>query len=179
MNKADKSPKNTGSIVQIIGPVVDVEFAAGNLPNIYDALEIADGHDKLTLEVQQHLGENVVRALALGSTDGLKRETPVKNTEVPISVPVGVETLGRIFNVVGETGVGALALGSTDGLKKETPVKNTEVPISVPVGVETLGRIFNVVGETVDGKGEVKAKKYYPIHRSSPPLTEQETKPQI
>src|SRR3989338_9504339 len=121
MNKADKSPKNTGSIVQIIGPVVDVEFAAGNLPNIYDALEIADGHDKLTLEVQQHLGENVVRALALGSTDGLKRETPVKNTEVPISVPVGVETLGRIFNVV---------------------------------------------GETVDGKGEVKAKKYYPIHRS-------------
>ncbi|OGD93620.1 F0F1 ATP synthase subunit beta [Candidatus Curtissbacteria bacterium RIFCSPHIGHO2_01_FULL_41_44] len=134
MNKADKSPKNTGSIVQIIGPVVDVEFAAGNLPNIYDALEIADGHDKLTLEVQQHLGENVVRALALGSTDGLKRETPVKNTEVPISVPVGVETLGRIFNVV---------------------------------------------GETVDGKGEVKAKKYYPIHRSSPPLTEQETKPQM
>jgi F-type H+-transporting ATPase subunit beta len=99
---------NTGKIVQVIGPVVDVEFdpAAGAFPKIYDALEITfpvDGQDvKLTLEVQQHLGENWVRAIAMSSTEGLKRGMSVVNTGAPISVPVGEGILGRIFNVVGE-----------------------------------------------------------------------------
>ena len=98
MDKTDKSSPNTGHVVQIIGPVIDVEFASGNLPDIYDALKI----DSLTLEVQQHLGENQIRSIALGPTDGIKRGQPVVNTNEPIHVPVGTETLGRIFNVVGE-----------------------------------------------------------------------------
>ena len=99
---------NLGKIVQIIGPVVDVEFdtAQGTLPKIYDALEIdfaPDGQSgKLTLEVQQHLGERWVRAIAMSSTEGLKRGMQVVNTAAPISVPVGEGVLGRIFNVVGE-----------------------------------------------------------------------------
>jgi F-type H+/Na+-transporting ATPase subunit beta len=99
---------NLGKIVQIIGPVVDIEFepSQGDLPNIYDALEIdfaPEGQTgRLTLEVQQHLGERWVRAIAMSSTEGLKRGMQVVNTAAPISVPVGEGVLGRIFNVVGE-----------------------------------------------------------------------------
>jgi F-type H+/Na+-transporting ATPase subunit beta len=98
---------NTGKIVQVIGPVVDVEFnPQEGLPKIFDALEInfkaAKGPVKLTLEVQQHLGENWVRAIAMSSTEGLQRGMDVLNTAAPISVPVGEGVLGRIFNVVGE-----------------------------------------------------------------------------
>ncbi len=134
-----KTSSNTGHIVSIIGPVIDVEFTSGNVPAIYNALEIKNSSraavdTKLILEVQQHLGENVVRTIALGPTDGVKR-----NMEAV----------------------------------------DTNAPISVPVGEETLGRIFNVFGEPVDGKGPVKAKKRYPIHRKAPTLEEQETKQEI
>ncbi len=92
-----------GKIVQIIGPVIDVEFSEENLPEIYDALEItgADGNKTVT-EVQQLLGENKVRSVAMSSTDGLKRGMAVKNTQNPIKVPVGKGILGRILNVLGE-----------------------------------------------------------------------------
>lgn len=93
--------KNKGIIKQVIGPVVDVAFDAG-LPNIYDALTVKLGKEDLVLEVEQHLGGNVVRAVAMGSTDGLKRGQEVIATGQPISVPVGKETLGRMFNVLGE-----------------------------------------------------------------------------
>src|SRR3990167_6993515 len=131
---AQKPNSRSGKIVQIIGPVVDVEFEQGNLPDIYSALEIKTGKEQLVCEVEQHIGENMVRTLALGSTDGLKR---------------GLE------------------------------VKDTRAPIQVPVGKETLGRIFNVIGAPIDNKGEVKTQKLYPIHRESPSLVEQETKPEI
>ncbi|OGD85635.1 F0F1 ATP synthase subunit beta [Candidatus Curtissbacteria bacterium RBG_13_35_7] len=124
----------TGIITQIIGPVVDAEFPAGKLPEIYNALEVKKGEEKIVLETQQHLGDNQVRAVALASTDGLKR---------------GI------------------------------PVVNTAAPISVPVGKETLGRILNLTGKAIDGKSEVKAKKYYPIHRDPPTLAEQETKLEV
>ncbi|GGP25801.1 F0F1 ATP synthase subunit beta [Silvimonas amylolytica] len=88
-----------GKIVQIIGPVVDVEFPRDNLPKVYDALKLAD--PDLTLEVQQQLGDGVVRAIAMGTTDGLKRGLLVSNTHAPISVPVGKATLGRIMDVLG------------------------------------------------------------------------------
>ena len=101
MTKVDRSNKPSGHIVQIIGPVVDVEFEKGNLPDIYSALEINTGKEQLICEVEQHIGENIVRALALGSTDGLKRGLEVRDTRAPIQVPVGKETLGRIFNVFG------------------------------------------------------------------------------
>jgi len=91
-----------GTIVQVIGPVVDIRFEAGSLPGIYNALVISEA--KLTLETQQHLGDNTVRAIALGSTDGLRRGMEVKDTGDAIMVPVGEKTLGRIMNVLG-TGI--------------------------------------------------------------------------
>ncbi len=93
---------NTGKITQVIGVVVDVQFDQ-QLPAIYNALEInLEKGKKLVLEVQQHLGANSVRTVAMGSTDGVARGTEVVDTGAPISVPVGPETLGRMFNVVGE-----------------------------------------------------------------------------
>ncbi len=91
---------NLGKVTQIIGAVVDVEFPRNAMPKIYDALKIEDAG--LTLEVQQQLGDGVVRTIAMGSTDGLRRGVGVLNTGAPISVPVGKATLGRIMNVLGE-----------------------------------------------------------------------------
>lgn len=92
-----------GEIIQVIGPVIDVEFSSGELPKIYDALEILnDNGTKTTAEVQQLLGQNVVRSVAMSSTDGLKRGMKVINTKAPIKVPVGDGILGRILNVLGE-----------------------------------------------------------------------------
>merc|ERR1712087_187827 len=92
----------TGYISQIIGPVVDVEFPSGDLPKIYNAIVVGEGESSVTCEVQQLLGSNKVRAVSMTSTDGLKRGAAVVNTGAPITVPVGVPTLGRIFNVLGE-----------------------------------------------------------------------------
>jgi F-type H+-transporting ATPase subunit beta len=91
-----------GKIVQIIGPVVDVEFTLKELPAIYNALEIVSGKNKLILEVQQHLGDSVVRAVGISPTDGLKRGQEVSDTGSPITVPVGEKVLGRLLNVYGE-----------------------------------------------------------------------------
>jgi F-type H+-transporting ATPase subunit beta len=90
---------SSGKVVEIIGAVVDVEFPRGEMPKVYDALKI--GETGLTLEVQQQLGDGVVRAIAMGSTDGLKRGVEVESTGAPISVPVGQGTLGRIMDVLG------------------------------------------------------------------------------
>jgi F-type H+-transporting ATPase subunit beta len=89
-----------GKIVQVIGAVVDVEFAKDSIPQIYDALKVDEAG--LTLEVQQQLGDGIVRTIAMGTSDGIKRGFEVKNTGAPISVPVGEKTLGRIMNVLGE-----------------------------------------------------------------------------
>lgn len=128
--------KNEGKILKIAGPVVDVKFE-GEVPQVNEALEIDLGKDKkLVLEVAFTLGDGEVRALALGPTDGLSR--------------------GMI-------------------------TRRTHSPIKVPVGMPTLGRIFNVLGETIDGGGKITEKglSYDKIHKEAPPLTEQETKPQI
>ena len=90
---------STGNIVEIIGAVVDVEFPRGAVPRVYDALNV--GETGLTLEVQQQLGDGVVRSIAMGSSDGLKRGLEVSNTGAPITVPVGEKTLGRIMDVLG------------------------------------------------------------------------------
>jgi F-type H+-transporting ATPase subunit beta len=91
---------SSGQIVQIIGAVIDVEFSREDIPKVYDALIVTS--TGLTLEVQQQLGDGIVRAIAMGSSDGLSRGLEVENTESPIMVPVGEETLGRILNVLGE-----------------------------------------------------------------------------
>nr|QCI08475.1 ATP synthase CF1 subunit beta [Spermothamnion repens] len=91
-----------GSVIQIIGPVLDIEFTSGQLPKVFNALKIQGLDDIITCEVQQLLGDNKVRAVAMSSTEGLKRGTEVIDTGNPITVPVGIPTLGRIFNVLGE-----------------------------------------------------------------------------
>ena len=90
---------SSGRIVQIIGAVIDVEFNREDVPQVYDALQV-DGTET-TLEVQQQLGDGIVRTIAMGSTEGLKRSMPVTSTGAPISVPVGTATLGRIMDVLG------------------------------------------------------------------------------
>ena len=93
----------TGKIVQVIGTVVDVEFPPDGMPSVYNALETSIGDDKLVLEVEQHIGNNWVRCLALGPTEGLRRGIDAVDTGDAISVPVGDPTLGRLFNTLGET----------------------------------------------------------------------------
>ena len=96
------SKKAIGKITQVIGPVVDVRFEDGQLPELLNALEIENGGQTMTVEVAQHIGDNVVRCIAMSSTDGLTRGAGVVDTGKGITVPVGNETLGRIFNVLGE-----------------------------------------------------------------------------
>src|SRR5499433_831931 len=118
---------STGKIVQIIGPVVDVEFPGGYLPSIYNALKIrreVDGHgEEITAEVAQHLGESTIRAVAMQPTDGLMRGMPVEDTGQPISVPVGREVLGRILNVVGEPvdGMGPVTASQRYAIHRPAP----------------------------------------------------------
>ncbi|MBP3293036.1 MAG: F0F1 ATP synthase subunit beta, partial [Clostridia bacterium] len=93
---------NIGRVTEVKGPVIDVRFEEGALPEILSALEIMVGERKLIAEVAQHIGDNVVRCIAMSSTDGLVRGTKAADTGRTISVPVGEQTLGRIFNVLGE-----------------------------------------------------------------------------
>jgi F-type H+-transporting ATPase subunit beta len=93
---------STGEIVSVIGPVLDIRFEDGNLPNIYNAIKIPMGSDVITAEVMQHLGNNTVRCVSMSSTDGLVRGMKATDTGDPIKVPVGKEVLGRVFNVIGE-----------------------------------------------------------------------------
>ena len=104
----------TGVVSQVMGPVVDVRFEDGQLPAIFNALTIEKGDKTLTVEVAQHIGDNIVRCIAMASTDGLRRGTPVIDTGRTINVPVGRETLGRIFNVLGDTVDNGPEVGAKD-----------------------------------------------------------------
>ena len=98
-----ESNKNVGCVTQIIGPVLDIEFPAGNLPKVYNAIKVIGTENRVVVcEVQQLLGDNKVRTVSMSSTDGLKRGIDAIDTGAPISVPVGGPTLGRIFNILGE-----------------------------------------------------------------------------
>jgi F-type H+-transporting ATPase subunit beta len=110
-----------GKIVQCIGAVIDVEFARDQMPHIYDALTM-DGTE-LTLEVQQQLGDGIVRTIALGSSDGLRRGMMVTNTNAPIMVPVGQKTLGRIMDVLGRPidEVGPIGSDKTMSIHRKAP----------------------------------------------------------
>ncbi|MCJ7734014.1 MAG: F0F1 ATP synthase subunit beta, partial [Anaerolineales bacterium] len=121
----------SGRIIEIKGGVIDAVFPENNLPNIYDALVVnSESGEDLVLEVENHMGNGVVRCVAMGPTPGLRRGTPV-------------------------IGTGA--------------------PIRVPVGENVLGRVLNVLGKPIDGKGELIANEYYPIHRMAPSFEEQST----
>ncbi|AUM94071.1 F0F1 ATP synthase subunit beta [Clostridium botulinum] len=92
---------NLGKVIQIIGPIIDIKFDSENLPDLFNALEINAGHKKVIAEVEQHIGDDTVRAIAMESTEGLRRGMEVLDTGSPVSVPVGKEVLGRLFNVLG------------------------------------------------------------------------------
>jgi F-type H+-transporting ATPase subunit beta len=94
--------QNIGKITRAVGPVVDVRFEDGHLPSLNTAIVVQNGDASLTIEVAQHLGDDTVRCIAMGSTDGLRRGLDAVDTGAPISVPVGEETLGRMFNVLGQ-----------------------------------------------------------------------------
>ena len=94
--------KNKGTVVQIMGPVLDIRFGEDQLPSLLNAIEVPNGDKTIIAEVAQHIGDNVVRCIAMSSTDGLQRGTEVTDTGAPISVPVGEECLGRVFNLLGQ-----------------------------------------------------------------------------
>jgi len=96
------SKQNIGTVTQIMGPVLDIKFPAGHLPNLLNAITVQNGDATVTLEVAQHLGDDVVRCIAMASTDGMVRGAQAVDTGSPITVPVGKECLGRIFNLLGE-----------------------------------------------------------------------------
>ncbi|MFT7463673.1 MAG: F-type H+-transporting ATPase subunit beta [Pseudohongiellaceae bacterium] len=124
----------TGSVIEIVGPVVDVRFPTNELPNIYNALklEIPDRKIDLTVEVAQHLGDDVARCIAMSTTDGLQRGMPVRDTGEPIAVPVGEEALGRMFNMLGKPIDGK---GSMDGVRTRpihmpSPIYEVQKPVT-------------------------------------------------
>ena len=94
--------KNTGAVIQVMGPVLDIRFADGTLPELLSAIEIPNGENTIVAEVAQHIGDNVVRCIAMSSTDGLQRGAEATDTGAPITVPVGEECLGRVFNLLGQ-----------------------------------------------------------------------------
>ncbi|MGM9549342.1 MAG: F0F1 ATP synthase subunit beta [Faecousia sp.] len=94
--------KNKGTVIQVMGPVLDIRFADDQLPKLLSAIEIPNGEHTIVAEVAQHIGDNVVRCVAMSSTDGLQRGTEATDTGAPISVPVGEECLGRVFNLLGQ-----------------------------------------------------------------------------
>lgn len=125
--------KGNGTISQVVGVVVDVDFDQGHLPEIYNALEAKIDGRTLVLEVAQHLSESSVRAIALSSTDGLTRGAAVEDTGAPISVPVGKETMGRMFNVVGEPIDGKKA-----DFKKRAPIHRAPPTLAEQSGVTEI-----------------------------------------
>ena len=143
----------TGKIIQVIGTVVDVEFQPNEMPAIFNALETKIGNDKLVLEVEQHIGNNWVRCLALGPTEGLKRGIDAVDTGAAISVPVGDPTLGRLFNTLGETldGLEEIDSPETRPIHREPPSfeeQATEIEV-LETGIKVLDLItpFNKGGK--------------------------------
>ena len=137
---------STGTIVQVIGAVVDVEFPRDAIPSVYDALTLKDRD--LTLEVQQQLGDGVVRAIAMGSSEGLKRGLSVDNTAAPITVPVGEKTLGRIMDVLGNPIDKAGAIGEEERLPihRDPPTFEEQSPTTelLETGVKVIDLIMPI-----------------------------------
>ncbi len=138
---------STGNVVEVIGAVVDVEFPRDSVPKVYDALSIADA-DNLTLEVQQQLGDGVVRTIAMGSSEGLRRGLEVTNTGSPIQVPVGQKTLGRIMDVLGNPvdEAGPIGAETTMPIHREPPAydeQSTQTEI-LETGIKVIDLIMPI-----------------------------------
>jgi F-type H+-transporting ATPase subunit beta len=142
----------TGQVVQILGGVVDVEFPAGQLPNVYDALEIPrEGQLPLVLEVQKHLGDNWVRCVAMDSTDGLQRNLPVHALGTPIMVPVGLTTLGRVFNVLGRPVDGGPEVSADQYYPIHRPAPNFEAQSTRVEVFETGIKVIDLIAPFTRG----------------------------
>ena len=141
----------TGKVVQVIGTVVDVEFAPDELPSIYDALELDRDGGRLILEVQQHVGNNWVRCLALGATDGVARGIDVTDTGQRVMVPVGPETLGRLFDVTGTPldNLGPVEVGENWSIHRDPPGFDEQNP-SIEI-LETGIKVFDLITPFMKG----------------------------
>jgi len=140
-----------GKVVQVIGTVVDVEFPPDELPALFNALEMDNVGEKLVLEVEQHVGNNRVRCLALGTTEGLARGTDVSDTGGPVQVPVGPETLGRLFNVLGESldNLGPVETPARWPIHRPPP--SFEEQVTASELLETGIKVFDLVTPFVKG----------------------------
>ncbi|MEO0952005.1 MAG: F0F1 ATP synthase subunit beta, partial [Pseudomonadota bacterium] len=134
---------STGKTVQIIGAVVDVEFPRDDIPSIYDALILDD--NGLTMEVQQQLGDGIVRAIAMGASEGLKRGMAVTNTRQPIQVPVGEATLGRVMNVLGQPEDKAGPIEAAQTLPIHRPAPSYEEQASSQELLETGVKVIDLI----------------------------------
>ncbi|MEK7807116.1 MAG: F0F1 ATP synthase subunit beta [Chloroflexota bacterium] len=141
----------TGKVVQVIGTVVDVEFAPDELPTLFDALELDNGGERLVLEVQQHIGNNWVRCLALGSTDGLARGVAALDSGKQVTVPVGPETLGRLFDVTGTPldNLGPVEAGQHWPIHRDPPGFDDQNP-TIEI-LETGIKVFDLITPFVKG----------------------------
>jgi F-type H+/Na+-transporting ATPase subunit beta len=135
----------TGKIVQIIGAVVDVEFPQSDVPGVYDALNVIEAKERLVLEVQQQLGGGVIRAIVMGSSDGLRRGMTVENSGAPITVPVGVKTLGRIMNVLGDPIDERGEIGSDELYSIHRPAPTYEEQSNVTELLETGVKVIDLI----------------------------------
>ena len=140
-----------GKVAQVIGTVVDVEFPPDQLPNLFDALDLDNGGQNLVLEVQQHIGNNWVRCLALGSTDGLARGVNVNDTGQKVTVPVGNETLGRLFDVTGTPldNLGPVEAGTSLPIHRDPPAFDDQNP-SIEI-LETGIKVFDLMTPFMKG----------------------------
>ncbi len=140
-----------GHVVQVMGPVVDIEFPPGELPEIYDAVEIPRNGTSLVVEVQQHLGREWVRCVAMDATEGLRRGMEAINTGQPISVPVGPATLGRIFNVLGEPIDNAGPVEAEIRYPIHRPAPSFEEQVTKPEFLETGLKVIDLVAPFTRG----------------------------
>jgi F-type H+-transporting ATPase subunit beta len=140
-----------GRVVQVMGPVVDVEFPSGELPDIYDAVEIPRDGGRLVVEVQQHLGNDWVRCVAMDATEGLRRGTEAINTGQPILVPVGPATLGRIFNVLGEPIDNAGPVEADQYYPIHRPSPSFEEQVTLPEFLETGLKVIDLIAPFTRG----------------------------
>jgi F-type H+/Na+-transporting ATPase subunit beta len=140
-----------GRVVQIMGPVIDIEFPSGALPEIYDAVEIPREGGRLIAEVQQHLGNDWVRCVAMDATDGLRRGMEAVSTGGPITIPVGPATLGRIFNVIGEPIDNAGPVQAEDYLPIHRPSPSFEEQVTQPEFLETGLKVIDLIAPFTRG----------------------------
>jgi F-type H+-transporting ATPase subunit beta len=140
-----------GRVVQVMGPVVDIEFPSGDLPSIYDAVAIPRNGSQLVVEVQHHLGNDWVRCVAMDATDGLRRGMEAINTGQPIMVPVGRATLGRIFNVLGEPIDNAGPVEAEEHYPIHRPAPSFEEQVTKPEFLETGLKVIDLIAPFTRG----------------------------